>query len=248
MDNQPTDTPQTPVDQPTPPPPQPVVTTPPEQPAPTVGVPVVFVSKPKRWPRVTALVVVLVLAGLAGLYVMNKKPKVQPNTSTVVNNTAATPATAKTKDIPFGTAASDGSFQVKLMAVTPNPTFTGDPPDAGSQYLEADFSITPLANQTSYKFNVNYLPLYVPAGNHVGDIEYAPVDGTTQSTNPLTFGFTDPKAVQIAGKTSAEAADVQFSGSPKTATVYALFEIKPGDKGQISWKGANDVIYVFAQP
>jgi hypothetical protein len=202
---------------------------------------------------IIALVILFVLA--AGGYLLithnNKAAKLtynhtvkgsQPSTGTT---TSTTSDIAGEKDIPFGTTATDGTFQVKLLSTTLTPTVTGNQPDSGTQYLEADFSVTSVANKNNYAFNMFYLPSIVPSGDKMGNIELSPIDKTSGTTSPVTFNHIAAKDVQVTGKSSKEGYTIPTDGTAKTVTVYALFEIKTGDKGQIVWQGLDGGNYHF---
>jgi len=200
-----------------------------------------------------ALVVLFVIAAVGYLLITHNSKAAQFTYDHTVRGTQPGSGTTSSttsdiggeKTVPFATTATDGSFIVKLLGVTLNPTVTGAQPDAGTQYLEADFSVTSIANKSNYAFNILYLPSIVPSGDQMGDIELAPVDSSSP-TSPLTFNTMSTKNVQIAGKTSMEQQGaVPFDGSAQTVTVYALFEVRPGDKGQIVWQGNNGGNYHF---
>ena len=166
----------------------------------------------------------------------------QPSSATT---TSTTSSLAGEKNIVFGSTATDGTFQVKLLGVTPKPVVTGDQPDAGTEYMEADFSVTSIANKNNYAFTMLYAPSIVPAGDKLGDIELNPIDSTDGTTSPISFSHISAKTVQVAGKNSVEGYTIPSDGSAKTVTVYALFEIKSGDTGQIVWQGLDGGNYHF---
>ncbi|HUB93919.1 MAG TPA: hypothetical protein VMB52_05440 [Verrucomicrobiae bacterium] len=209
-------------------------------------------SHKSRLPQVIIVVILVILVGLAAFIYYNKtstKPKNQSNTTQQQHQNDTTNSTTSDvgneQSIPFGKTATDGSFTVKLLGVTPNPTVTGTPADSGTEYLEADFSVTSIPNQNNYAFNIQYMPSIVPSGDKLGDIILTPVDSTLP-TSPITFNATSTRTVQIPDKTSVEATGaIPTDGSAKTVTVYALFEIQKGDKGQITWQGVNQTVYNF---
>ncbi len=205
--------------------------------------------------RVTMYVVAalaLVLLGLIIPYAINSKskpkPKAQSNASTS-HATAKTAPTGNVRMVPFGGAANDGSFKIQLLGVTPNPTVTGTPPDTGTEYIEADFLVTSISGRNTLSFNVYYMSTEAPSGNAAGNVELNTVDNSAGTTNPITFATIPPKAVQIPGKTSVvQPLDFPENTSNTTATVYALFEVRPGDKSYISWQEAAGPVYEFRYP
>lgn len=201
------------------------------------------------------LLVTLCVIAVVGFFLKqgNNKTAQSSSTHSVKSSTQSSSGTitsttsdiAGEKAVSFGAIATDGTFTVKLLGVTLNPTVTGAQPDAGTQYLEADFSVTSLPNKSNYAFNMLYLPSSVPKGDQMGDIELTPVDGALP-VSPLTFNSMTTKNVQITGKTSMETdSAIPSDGSAQTVMVYALFEIKQGDKGQIVWQGINNDNYHF---
>lgn len=168
----------------------------------------------------------------------------QPN-SNATTNSSPTSSQSNQSDIAFGATATDKTFQVKLLSTMLNPTVTGSKPDAGTEYLEADFQVTSIANKNNYAFNILYVPSMLPIGDSYGDIQFGPVDNRAGTTSPITFKNIPAKQVQISGKNSAEGYTIPSDGSAKTVSVYTLFEIKPGDKGQIVWQGLDGGKYHF---
>lgn len=211
--------------------------------------------KPKRSPLVVISIIVLALLVLAAAgYLLlthnNKAANLAAKQATKSNQPSSGAASstssdiANEKSIAFGTTATDGTFQVKLLSTTLNPTVTGTQADSGTQYLEADFSVTTLANKNNYAFNMLYLPSIVPSGDTMGNIEFTPADSPSP-TSPITFNAMPTKTVHLAGKTSMEGNSIPNDGSAKTVDVYALFEIKQGDQGQIVWQGNDGGNYHF---
>ena len=199
--------------------------------------------------EIVIAIVLLIVIVLVGMYVVNanSKPKGQAASKNQLSTSTSSTTShiANEKSIAFGAVASDGSFQAKLLGVTLSPTVTGDQPDPGTQYLEADFSVTSIANRNNYGFSMHYLPSIVPAGGTMGNIELSPVDTIGGTTNPVTFNQMAAKNVQITGKTSAEGYGLPADGSVKTVEVYTLFEIRKGDKGQVVWQGIDNESYHF---
>src|SRR5262249_47979604 len=108
-------------------------------------------SKRGHKPLPSLVITVLLLALIAGVYLAalhkaTQPPAVSPNNATISGG-SPTVATSKEQTVPFGKSANDGSYQVKLLSVTRDLNVAGDKPDAGTQYLEADFSITSIADQ-----------------------------------------------------------------------------------------------------
>lgn len=196
---------------------------------------------------VVAVVVVLALAVGGFLLARGHKPAPAKGSQTgAATTTSTTSDLANEKAIPLGAAATDGTFRVTLLGVKPNPAITGDAPAAGDQYVEADFSVTTIANKDNYAFNMSYLPSIVPTGDTMGDIELNPIDYDGGTTSPATFARIPAKKVQIAGKNSIVANGViPYDGSAKTVTAYALFEVRQGDQGEIVWQGLDNIPYHF---
>ncbi len=199
---------------------------------------------------VIAIIVICVLAAGAYLLITHNDKAAKIATHAVVQNkqpspnTSAASSSSSEKNIAFGSTAADGTFQVKLLRVIPTPTVIGDLPDPGTEYIEADFSVTSVANRNNYAFNMQFLPSSIPAGKKIGNIEFTPVDSTSP-ISPLTFSTMPTKKVQIAGKVSTESDSLPIDGTAQILELYTLFEVKQGDKGQIVWQGLDGGSYHF---
>ncbi len=202
-------------------------------------------KKPFSWKKlIVVLVILIIIAGgiFLALHHKNSTPTALRKAAAATNQSSI----AGEKDIAFGKVVSDGSFQTKLVGTTLNPTVVGDAADPGTVYLEADFSVTSIAKQENYAFNMRYLPSTLPVGSAIGSIALSPVDSVSGSVNPITFTSIATKNVKIAGKTSAATIGaLPIDGSVKTVQVYVLFEIAKDDAGHIVWQGVDNANYHF---
>lgn len=119
---------------------------------------------------------------------------------------------------PLGSAATADNFSIKVTKVVQNPQTTGDKPDAGTQYLQVDLSLT---------------------NNGSGDSDFVP--GTffykTSSGKELleahVFGNqgSPNKNVEVVGRQSMTAVTVEPGKTDDTRSL--IFQIPQGDKGQV---------------
>ena len=125
---------------------------------------------------------------------------------------------------PLGTAATAQNFSVKATKGVPNPQTTGDKPDAGTQYIEVDLSITNNGSQEDL----------VP-----GTFYYQTTAGK-EITTADTFGNqgSPNKNVQIVGREAMVAVSLKPGQTDETHSV--IFQIPQGDKGKMIW---HDGIY-----
>lgn len=135
--------------------------------------------------------------------------------------------------VALGTPVSDGITTVKVVRAIFSPNTTGEPPDAGTMYLEVDLSITG-ASQAPL---IIYLPSSYPSCSITG---MGVVDKGSGYLHPVTQVIKSAKKVSIPGKTSI----VSYSAS--TTQVYALFEVQVGDKGYVSWTDSKGTSHYLA--
>lgn len=131
------------------------------------------------------------------------------------NNSSAVTST------PLGSIAKVGDFAVKVIAVTPNPTTTGDSPNTGMQYLEVNLSITNISNTAN-----DMVP---------GTFYYQTTSGKEFATaDTMGNQSGDPnKRVQITG---SQPLISDFLNPQQTDnTSYLIYQIPQGDKGKLIW-------------
>jgi len=148
------------------------------------------------------------------------------DTCTTTKKQAAPSVTTST---PLGTAATSQGFSVKVTKVVPNPQTTGDQPNAGTQYLEVDLSITNAGSQEEL----------VP-----GSFYYQTAAGK-ELTTANTFGNqgSPNKNVQIVGREAFIAVSLKPQQTDETHSV--IFQIPQGDKGKLIW---HDGIFDTTSP
>lgn len=120
---------------------------------------------------------------------------------------------------PLGAIATAEDFSIKVTKVVPNPQTTGDQPDAGSQYLQVDISIT----------NNSATDDFVP-----GSFFYRTPSGQ-ESNEARVFGTDSPgKNVEVVGRQSMTAVTVEPGKTDDTRSL--IFQIPIGDKGELVWR------------
>ncbi|HWY79752.1 MAG TPA: TM2 domain-containing protein [Candidatus Sulfotelmatobacter sp.] len=129
--------------------------------------------------------------------------------------------------LPLGTAINGigeaNGYTVKVTNVILNPPITGDPPDNGMQYLEIDLSITNTKRQ---------------AGPLPGVFYYQNGDGRHMAVNKELQGKFSNKSVVRFGKESLYANT--YRTTLPQQYVYLIYQIKPGDHGQLFWENSLD--------
>lgn len=121
---------------------------------------------------------------------------------------------------PLGSPATAESFSVKVTKVVPNPQTRGDKPDAGTQYLQVDLSITNAPNGDD-----GFIP---------GSFFYQTSSGQ-QYNEARVFGANSPnKDVEVIGRQSITAVTVEPGKTDDTRSL--IFQIPQGDKGQVVWR------------
>lgn len=184
------------------------------------------------------LSVIIIVIGV-GYYVASRPKSTKPariasrnssQTDAVVNSSYKPSAV-----IPLGSAATDGTFTIKVLGVKDNPTVTGDKPDEGTHYFEVDLLVSTAANKDNYALDLSYTAN--PKADQGTTDYYGPADFETNTPDKL-----DPnKNIQIPGKQSIETA-VPSDGTASTVRAYVIFQIPTADNGSgtLAWLGLDN--------
>lgn len=141
-------------------------------------------------------------------------------TSTTTIGTVNEKMTDNSTITALGAAATAKNFSVKVTQVVPDPQTTGDKPDAGSQYVRVDLSIT-----NSSGGEIDFVP---------GSFFYLTSSGQ-QLDEAGVFGTDSPsKNVGIVGRQSMTAVTVELGKTDETRSL--IFQIPQSDKGQVVWR------------
>jgi hypothetical protein len=199
--------------------------------------------------------VVVTLIGVASymVYAKHHTTTITPAQNTTIFKPKTSSINAANPDCPIknlsnvalGASALGDSFSIKLLRVIDNPSTSGDKPDPGTRYLEADFLISTLADHNNYALNINFIPSTAPTDGAGCGYQTSPIDTPGGAYNPITYKRTLDKVVKIPGKQSINAGFIPKNGQAKTVEVYALYEIQESGKGQIVWDTFQDKSYSF---
>ena len=157
-----------------------------------------------------------------------------------------------------GSTVSSLYYSVKYLDSVLNPTYVGEEPDPGTQYLEVDFTITTIpptdpnmvAGDTM-ETAINYYVEKIPSSWSPGPWYVITVDNSPLY-NPLTGNVETTKKVSIPGKQSImnyanELDTVTANTGSHSYNVYYLFEIPKGDNGEVQYEGGNGDYYNFVR-
>jgi TM2 domain-containing membrane protein YozV len=149
--------------------------------------------------------------------------------SITTNSDGSTTTTIGTEDkqktdnntvTPLGSSASAEKFAVKVTKVVPSPQTTGDKPDAGTQYLQIDLSLTNTGSESDFVPGSFFYR--TSAGKELLE---AHVFGNQGSPN---------KNVELVGRQSMTAVTVDAGKTDDTRSL--IFQIPQGNKGQLVWR------------
>ena len=163
-------------------------------------------------------------------------PTVAPPQNHNVVAVTPTPSLPATPLNIFANGTGDASgFGVKVTKVVLDPKVSGDPPNSEMHYLEVDLTVSNSSKQTE---KIPGTFLYKAASGMI----YATAD--TKGSLPDNTGFYAQKNVTIPDKTPLSSITLQKS--QQITNVYLIYQILPGDKGQLVWLDGTDPN--FSQP
>lgn len=209
---------------------QPLVTAP-QAPAP-VNIPGEPSLPPRSYGKNRRLVMVigilaLLLLAIAGISIFGHRSHhvtISPNNSINTSNTP--PAKAATSDTPLAETAHGSSdaagLAISIARVLPNPPVTGDPPDAGTQYVEIDLAVANNAKHTTIVPGTFY---YQTAGGSLLN---------TADTIGNKPGYPN-KNVQIPDEEPLARLSLKAGQSNTDTLDYLIYQVPPTDKGKLVW-------------
>jgi hypothetical protein len=174
---------------------------------------------------IVVAVLVLLLLAIAGVVIFGRHsghPAIVPNNSIHTSNTP--PARAATSDTPLRQTAYGSSdtagLAISIAQVIPDPPVIGDPPNAGTHYVEIDLAVANNAKHATI----------VP-----GTFYYQTTAGNLLNTADTTGKKPDDpnKSVQVTDKEPLTA--LSLKPGKTDSSHYLLYQVPAADKGKLVW-------------
>ncbi len=158
---------------------------------------------------------------------------IQPTPPEIISNAIVPVPTGQ--QVINGTGAASG-FTVHVEKVTEAPTdISGDKPLKGFQYIEFDVSVTNNTNNTTLIPGMFYFQ------NGTAGKLFLPADMFGYLNDSRIISALSQKEVTISGKQSLYATDIKPG---QTVTRYLIYQILPGEKGQLIWDDSHSLTAV----